>query len=570
MRTLALKLEHHLFIKDGAWLQGVVPFKVRAALRRRVRAKFLLWDARDYHAWLKQGLPARRSRYACTLEPGLLSLLSPVWDGTPLRYFRLLAESIIRQNPTGAAEWVILDNGCHNQEILSYLGALKEYSWIKLAHSPENTGIIGGLRLCLEAATGRYIVPVDSDDLLYPDCLEIVTWWLQHCGYPPILYTDEDKVIESAAVQPYLKSDFDPVLLLNSPYIAHLGVIDRKLALEHGAYDDKSTEGSPDWDLFTRFFISGRPAVHIPEVVYSWRMHPESTAEDADSKPYIHSSQKAVLQRYLDTTGFACKFEVAYSPLLPGSCNWWLQRRALYPEPALLISLTTGATPMPQPLDYIDVPHLSLGVRASVKDLADLVDSNAPSDRHLVCLLSDEVKPDNSGWLWEALGLFERFPDTAMVGGRIHNTAGQITSAGYVLGFGRGCDCPERGRAAVDPGYFGQMLKQRSVSAVSSQFAVLRAGTVKELAKTLPSIASLAMLGEWVGAWALRNGKRVIYSPFLSGASNLDWEDLSDAEEKAAFQKSIPDLIPDHRFYSRAFGRQAHAPYHPSKAAVAR
>jgi O-antigen biosynthesis protein len=47
------------------------------------------------------------------------------------------------------------------------------------------------------------------------------------------------------------------------------------------------------------------PAVHIPEVVYSWRMHPESTADDAGSKPYIHSSQKAVLHRYLDAAGLA-------------------------------------------------------------------------------------------------------------------------------------------------------------------------------------------------------------------------------------------------------------------------
>ena len=500
----------------------------------------------------------------------MLSLLTPVWDGTPLAYFRLLADSVIRQNSTGAAQWVILDNGCQNQEILSYLDTLKQYSWIKLARSPENTGIIGGLRRCLEAATARYILPVDSDDLLYPDCLEIVTWWLQKSGYPPILYTDEDKVIESAAVQPYLKSDFDPVLLLNSPYIAHLGVIDRKLALEHGAYDDKSTEGSPDWDLFTRFFVSGRPAVHIPEVVYSWRMHPESTAEDADSKPYIHSSQKAVLRRYLETTGFASKFEVAYSPLLPGTCNWWLHRRELGPQPALFISLSTGSTPVPQPLDYVDIPHLRLAANASAEELAVLVAANARSDNDLVCLLADELQLDNSGWLWEALGLFERFPDTAMVGGRIRNSAGQITSAGYVLGFGRGCDCPERGRSVVDPGHFGQMLKQRSVSAVSSQFAVLLAGTVKELAKTVPSIASVAMLGEWTGAWALRSGKRVIYSPFLSAASNLDWESLQTAEEQAAFRDSTRDLVPDHRFYARAFGTQAHSPYHPSEMRSAR
>ncbi len=117
-----------------------------------------------------------------------------------------------------------------------------------------------------------YILAVDSDDWLYPDCLQIVTWSIQHHNYAPIFYTDEDKLIGDHAVQPYLKPSFDPVLLLNSAYIAHLGVIDRKLALEHGAYADKQTEGSPDWDLFTRFYVAGISAIHIPEVVYSWRM----------------------------------------------------------------------------------------------------------------------------------------------------------------------------------------------------------------------------------------------------------------------------------------------------------
>ena len=294
-----------------------------------MRARYLLWEARKYRAWLEQRMAKRKSRYACALEPGLLSILTPVWDGTPLAYFRLLAESVIQQNAGGAAEWVVLDNGCRNTELLACLRTLEQHAWIRVVHSDTNAGIIGGMRLCLEAASGRYVLCVDSDDWLYPDCLQIVTWWIQNNGYPSILYTDEDKLIGEHAVQPYLKPGFDPVLLLNSAYIAHLGVIDRKLALEHGAYADKSTEGSPDWDLFTRFFVAGLPAIHIPEVVYSWRMHPDSTADDAGSKPYIHSSQKAVLQRYLDATGLAAKFDIEYSPILKDTCDWWLHRRPL-------------------------------------------------------------------------------------------------------------------------------------------------------------------------------------------------------------------------------------------------
>ncbi len=559
-RTLALKLEFHLFRKEGALLQKLVPVKTQAAIRRRLRAKYLLWDARHYRAWLNREMQTRKAKYACPLESGLLSLLTPVWDGTPLNYFRLLAESVIQQSSSGRAEWVILDNGCQNKEILTFLATLQQYPWVTLTHSSSNAGIIGGLRLCLEAAGGRYVLPVDSDDWLYPDCLQIVTWWIRSKGFPPLLYTDEDKMIGPSAVQPYLKPDFDPVLLLNSAYIAHLGVIDRKLALEQGAYADKSTEGSPDWDLFTRFFVAGKPAVHIPEVVYSWRMHPESTADDAGSKPYIHSSQKAVLERYLNATGLAHKYDVEYSPLLKNSCDWWLHRRPVDPGPALLVSLTTGADPAVQFLDYPVIPHLALSPTATVKALTELVTDAAESENDLVCLLSDDLEIDPTDWLWEALGLFERFPDAAMIGGRIRNSAGLTMSAGLVLGFGRACDCPDRGRPAIDPGYFTQMMKQRSVSAVSSQFAVLRAAAVYELAKHNPT-ASVAMLGPWLGAWALRTGKRVIYSPYLSGVSSLDWDALPKPAEIAEFHRSNADLMPDHRFYPAAMGMQAGQAY---------
>ena len=501
-----------------------------------MRARYLLWEAKQYRAWMERRLHERQTRYPNELESGLLSLMTPVWDGTPLGYLKLLAESVIGQNTSGSAEWVVVDNGCRNTELLAYLEKLKQYAWVTLVRSATNAGIIGGMRLCLEAARGRYVLPVDSDDWLYPDCLRVVTWWIRKEGYPPILYTDEDKLIGAHAVQPYLKPSFDPVLLLNSAYIAHLGVIDRELALAHGAYADKSTEGSPDWDLFTRFFVAGLPAIHIPEVVYSWRMHPDSTADDAGSKPYIHASQKAVLQRYLDNTGLAQKYDVEYSPLLKNSCDWWLHRR---------------------PSGEGDAFHIRLNPATALRTLAE----SARGKGEFVCLMSDDLEIDRKDWLWEALGLFERFPDAVMVGGRIRDRAGLILSAGYVIGFGQGCECPDRGRPAIDPGYFTQMMKQRSVSAVSSQFSVMRSDDLAQIAEQAPAGATAAMLGAWVGAWALRHGKRVIYSPFLSGVSAIDWDALATREERNLFRVSNGDVMPDHRFYPREFGMRAEAAY---------
>jgi hypothetical protein len=162
-----------------------------------------------------------------------------------------------------------------------------------------------------------------------------------------------------------------------------------------------------------------------------------------------------------------------------------------------------------------------------------------------------DVQIEDPEWRREAAGLFELHPDVVMIGGRIRNNKGIITEAGRCFGFAGPCGCPDRGRAYSDPGYFGQVWKQRSVSAVSTQFAVVRASFLCELLLQIPESASVAFLGAWAGALALRTGKRVVYSPFLSGVSDLDWETLADPAEQGLFASMNRDIIPDRRFYSR-------------------
>jgi len=66
----------------------------------------------------------------------------------------------------------------------------------------------------------------------------------------------------------------------------------------------------------------------------------------------------------------------------------------------------------------------------------------------------------------------------------------------------------------------------------------------------IPEIASVGFLGAWAGAHAMRNGGRVVYSPFMSGISDLDWDALVDEKELALFEEMNGNAIPDRRFYS--------------------
>lgn len=529
-----------------------VPGFVKGVFRRQSEILLPNREAREYRIWMARRLGQRRSIHNEPLEPGLLSVLTPVWNGSPVQYLKKLAESLIIQNPKGATEWVILDNGCMKSSLIAYLQDLSSYSWVKLHRFPTNLGIIKGLRSCLAHASARYVLPVDADDYLHPDALQVITSCIHRAGYPPLLYTDEDKVIGNKFFEPYFKPDWDPVLLLNSAYIAHLGIIDREKALELGAYTDEKTEASPDWDLFIRFMIAAYDAVHIPEVLYSWRAHAHSTADDAATKPYVHSSQKAVLQRYLDAQrDLADKFTIEYNPFLAGAAHFYFRRKHEHPRTIVSMVLCDGSGGVygtDARIDYPGIKRLEISVHSDPPLLAALVRELAEQDG-FVHFIGQDVQIDNPEWPWEALGIFELHPDTVCIGGRIRNNASLITEAGRYFGFGGVCGCPNRGRSALDPGYFAQMWKRRSVSAASTQFAVFKARFLLDLLNILPKEASLPFLGAWAGAHALRTGKRVVYSPFLSGVSETDWDTLVPASERNLFARMNQDIIPDRRFY---------------------
>ncbi len=509
-------------------LRRAIPGALKRLVRRHANRLFLTHELIEYQAWLKQRMLERKLLYTDRVEPGLFSVLTPVWDGSPVPYLNKLAASLIEQNPDAACEWVLLDNGCTQPALRNYLQRLALLPWVKLIRSEENLGIVRGLRQCLEHASGRYVLPVDADDYLFTDALRVAASFLRKNNYPALVYTDEDKLTGGRFHQPYFKPDWDPVLFANSAYTAHLNIIDRNAALALGAYTDPATEGSPDWDLFVRFVTAGYVPMHLAEVLYSWRIHPKSTADDGANKSFIPASQKAVLERYLAAQPVRGKFEVRESPLSAGQSDWRLYRRRC--EPANIVSIRLS--------------------QSHPRELAPLL-QKAAAGNSLVHLESEDVEVEDDDWRWEAIGLFELYRDSVMVGGRICSKKGTILSAGHYFGFGGACGSPYRGKGFHDCGYFTHLKKQRSVSAVSVQFCVVEPAFLLEVVKTAPRQASIAFLGAWAGAHALRTGRRVIYTPFMSAISGIDWDELPGSEEKQLFARLNADVMPDRRFYSR-------------------
>ncbi len=497
----------------------------------------------------------RRKRYVEGNTPRLLSLVTTVYDTDP-SFVTDLAHTVFGQDTTTDFEWLILDNGSRRSETWEVLNEIARDRRVRLGRVEHNLGIVGGMRWCLERAQGRYIVPVDSDDLLFPDCVRTATSFLEQAGMPRVAYTDEDKTDGHKHRDAYLKPDWDPVLFVHSCYIAHLTVIDRKTALELGCYSDPATEGCHDWDTFIRFLNAGYEPAHIPEVLYSWRMHAASTSGNYRAKPYIYASHKAALERFLDARGKLDKYEVALSPLFDGTPDYRFKQRhacADGSQNARRVSDIQGL-----------IATIMLEQRVSRDGLRTAIGQVDAGVRYIhlqsrACELTEDDFAD------EVLMHFDLFPDSAIVGGRIHD--GEVLrEGGYVFGYGGSIGCPESGNSLSNSGYFAQSWKPRSVAAVSARHSVVSREFLIENLDKLPAEISLTMLGPWLGALACIVGRRVIYTPLTGVKAGAGEEIAPSREELAEFTEVFSRLMRNPVGYARHLDRSGQRAYQPEEA----
>lgn len=503
----------------------------------------------NYEHYRRDALSRRRRDGAYRQEAGLLSFVSTAYNTAP-KYLDELASSLFLQDGGTQFEWFILDNGSTDEATVRKLQDIARHAVVRLMRVEDNLGIVGGMRFCLEHARGRYILPLDSDDLLERDCANVVTRHLLENNYPPALYTDEDKLQDDTFVAPYFKPDWDPVLFMHSCYIAHLCAIDREVALKLQCYTDKTAEGCHDWDSFIRLMGAGHTPLHVPEVLYSWRMHQQSTSANIGSKSYITQSHAATLQRALSARN-APHLRLVNSPLFNHNVDWWYRRDRTAPVSCAMVAIA-GDTAADAAI-AADTPG---GLRQFAERISAL-------SEELVHLQWTGTTPDGDEWLWDAAGLLELYPDAVMVGGTLHD-GGRVVDGPRIFGFGGGCDCPDRGQPLTSPGYSAIAWKPHSVSAVSSGHCVVRRDfLLRAMSQLLTAQVSLRMIGPWLGGLAAEQGARVVFSPFMAAKAVAAPEDGASHASIAAFLSRFWSQLPETRFYSRRLGLTPQTAYVP-------
>lgn len=251
----------------------------------------------------------------------LISIVVPMYNTDPVFFVEML-ESVKEQTYTNW-ELVLVDDASSSDTTRKLIKeAAENEPRITTVFLKKNKNIAGATNEGIAVARGEYIALLDHDDILHPSALFEVVKVLNENDSIDFIYTDEDKMDERGEhIDPFLKPDWNQELLYSINYITHLTTIRTSLVRSIGG-ERSEYNGAQDWDLFLRATYAVRPEniYHIPKILYTWRVHGDSTAKSLGVKPYVIEAQKRLLEDNLRARGLGSgEFSVRQNLLMEGS-----------------------------------------------------------------------------------------------------------------------------------------------------------------------------------------------------------------------------------------------------------
>ena len=452
------------------------------------------------------GSPATRSEVdpsseavAGSTSTPRFSILTPVHN-PPLD---ILAETLDSVRAQTYANWelCLVDDGSTDPAVTAALErAVEDDERIHLRRRESAGGISVATNEALEMARGEFIALLDHDDVLVPDALATVVATLDRQPDTDMFYSDEELLADGGPNHVFTKPHWSPDLLRSQMYTCHLGVYRRAIAKEIGGFRS-GFDGSQDFDFALRFTEKTPRVVHIPQILYRWRVHAGSSAGSTQAKPAAYPAARRAIAEHLERTG--TRGAVHFGP-------WQGIYRVVHelPTDARVVVVATEERPprLASALEDEDRSGVTAAVLRQVSGLADLSDQIRDAD--VVVLVGDDLEPLTHGWL-SRLASFALQPGVAAVGARVVAPDGRVENG--ALAIEGGLPVPLLlGSTAADPGPLGIGLLPANCTAVAGVVAISTAA-LTDAGGLDPELGELAIADYCLRAVAA--GSRVVSAP---------------------------------------------------------
>lgn len=430
------------------------------------------------------------------------SILVPLYN-TPERFLREMIQSVLDQT-YGNWELCLADgsDGAHK-----YVGEICEsYSAkdprIRYRKLEKNLGISGNTNACIDMAEGEYISLFDHDDLLHPAALhEVMTAVCQQGA--DFIYTDENTFHKTPkdAFCPHFKPDFAPDNLRANNYICHFTTFRKDLLDKVGKFRPEC-DGSQDFDMMLRLTEKAEKIVHIPRILYYWRAHANSVAEDVGAKPYVIDAAKRAIHDHLERVGL--KGEVLDTPVP----SMYRLRYEIIGNPLISIiipnyenktTLQTCLNSIFEKSTYRNFEVIVIENNSKSSEIFDyyreiqsrwrnvkVITWNGPfnysainnfgvqsSGGEHILLLNNDTEVISPDWIQEML-MYSQRGDVGAVGAKLYYPDNTVQHAGLGIGLLSLAGHLHRNFERSSPGYMGRLIYAQNLSGVTAACMMIR------------------------------------------------------------------------------------------------
>ena len=445
----------------------------------------------------------------------LISIAVPAYQ-TPTEFLKQMIDSLIAQTYPNW-ELCIANASPDNEEMQRVLAdyAARD-SRVRFCNLKENLGIAENTNQAFAMAKGEFLGLLDHDDLLAPNALYEIVQALQEHPQADTFYTDEDKVTTELDehFQPHLKPDFNLDLLRSNNYICHFFVARRSIVEKVGGFR-KEFDGAQDYDFIFRCTENSREVVHIPEILYHWRTHKASTADNPASKMYAFEAGKRAIEAHLERNGV--KGVVSHTPDL----GFYRVQYPVQGEPLVSVII-----PNKDEKETLRTCLESLKKNTDYKNFEIIIENNSTTDEifryykelskdpqiHLLrwkkefnysainnfgaahakgeylLFLNNDIKTINPDWMTEMLGVCQR-PEVGGVGAKLIYPDNTIQHAGCVIGMGGIAGHMFVDMPAERTGYLHKASLLQDMSAVTAACLMMKKEIFEKVGGFTPELA---------------------------------------------------------------------------------
>lgn len=580
LRAINVGIRHISIRNIKKLLKSLKEDGVKATYAKLIGRGFNYKDDKDreetYKIWLEKNEPTKKEieeqrKVKFEYEPKI-SLLVPMFN-TPYNFFEELVDCLINQTYSNW-ELCLADGSPKEDEALKPI--INKDKRIKYKYLNENKGIAGNTNECIKLATGDFIALFDHDDLLPVVCLYEVVKAINENPNVEFLYSDEDKIttLDKPRFSPHFKPDFSLDFLRANNYICHFSVFKKELMDKLGGERSKY-DGAQDFDIILRMAETVNPKniVHIPKILYHWRVHPNSTAQaDVESKPYAFEAGVTVVQDHIDRVGlkgkvehgaslgtYRVKYDIIGNPkvsiIIPNKdgkeylqpCIESILKETTYNNYEIII--VENNSEKEETFEYYK--ELEKNEKITVlkypekgfnySKIINYGVKNCTGD--YVLQLNSDTKVITKEWLEDMLGFAQR-EDVGAVGVKLYYPDDTIQHAGIILGVDTVAAHLFRGLPKHVHGYFAREGSIQNLSAVTAACMMSKKSIYEEVGYMDENLA--VAFNDLDFCLKIRQaGKLIVFDPFVElyhyESKIRGYEDTPEKQER--FQKEIDKFL---------------------------